>query len=654
MIELLLAIGAGWLLMGGPRRLSVGAALAVGWSIHIATFLMAIGLGGWAPGPWLLAIVVAVLAAWRGMAWWRVPRSHRWMPPRGDTRVGWAAAGALAVLAVWTLVIFCGVPLVNFDVLSYHLPQAWAMQDGAAGRAMLWGPQTFYERLPLGASIIEAPFAGQPGDGATGWGIQALMVMVALAAAHSAAWVAARVGARRGGRALAAALVLLFPMQAEAVLQGLFDPMLGLFALAGLELLLAAMARPGRDVYTLAAGAVAGSALALKLNAAGTVIVPLAAAGVVMAVGRGWWRHALAFNVGLVAAALPWGLRTLVLMRGGGDWTAEQAAFVVTVHEPLGVWSSTFWADAIAKRGTLGLPLPLAGVSASLVIAIVWAAMHGNRRHMGLVLGCVAGYLLWLTVRQNPARFLLPCGVLLLPLAATAVAALGRVRWLAAAPGVARAGAVAVAAALLVSPALRTQKMALALDPVYTADEREMARGALLGEPVVQMVRLARGIGGDGRLLLMFEARRGLFPAGTQGRTVWDQPAWAPVLKASATAQDFADALRAAGVAAIFVNEPEWGRAIDFYARERQPTAGGGRWFGRLGLNSPVVTAEEVAWALEAFPPHRHAGLGQRDLTVLAEFLVSCRAATVLSAHAGMGAEIWYARIPEELPRRPR
>ena len=158
---------------------------------------------------------------------------------------------------------------------------------------------------------------------------------------------------------------------------------------------------------------------------------------------------------------------------------------------------------------------------------------------------------------------------------------------------------------------------------------------------------------GEGKLLLLFEARAGMFPKPGTYNTVWDRPAWAAMLKSSETPADFHNQLYNAGYSGLLVNEAEWGRLLDFYGGER--TGGGGPFYGNIGLRGPLSDDRKIE-LLGAFPPFVFAELDERALTILYDFLNTLRRNTLVGAQNGPVSEIWLASFPSPafpLPAKP-
>lgn len=312
-------------------------------------------------------------------------------------------------------------------------------------------------------------------------------------------------------------------------------------------------------------------------------------------------------------------------------WTAEQARFVVDVHQPIVVLSSDWFSAAISKMGTLGFPLM--GTPVVLLLSIIAVSRSTSYRGLPLLIGALVAYAAFLGVRHNPDRFLYGGALLLVPVAACSARSFGRpIQRL----------AIPVLAALLCFASLATVRNALSFDPVYRPHYREALLGVYVGESLPSMAAIASDQAVGGTLLLFFETRPSLFQGAVESRTVWDQASYAEDLRSARDDEDFARRLLARGITTIFVNEAEWGRFIDFYAPEAR--LDGMRAFGRIGLSAAITNEERIA-ALAAYPPHRFAGLTSREIAILDTFLRQLRRSTMLATSAGE-AEIWTARIP--------
>ncbi|MEO8376803.1 MAG: hypothetical protein ABI579_03965 [Candidatus Sumerlaeota bacterium] len=553
-------------------------------------------------------------------------------------------------IAVLQFARFAGIPLVNYDVLSYHVPLAAKFLSADTAHALLVDPQTFYARLPLGASILESFVT----DG-TPWGvgIQLLIIASALAGASSASRITAMLGGRQVARSLAATLYLLHPLVVNSAIQGLVDPVTSLFAVAALELLLRFFSRSTQWLDGCGAGILAGFSFATKYSAAGIVVIPLMLAACVYTYRQanrfGFQKSLLRLSLiacGMLLAAAPWLLRaqhiggSIAFPFGGetSQWTAEQAHFVVNAHNLSGPAHAEYWRDAGRKISTLGFGIPFLGISALLVAGLLTFFSRARLRTAMILMIVALGYAAWLTVRDNPARFLLPSAAFLIPVAA--LGATQSIRNVAASRALLLALLVCVVWSDL--PALQT---AAQIDGVYTRRIRREAAAGLIGEGYMSVVNAAVSDSPDGQMLLFFEAKESLFDGKALTNSVWDQPLYAAALKISDSAVHFAGELRGQGFTSIFVNEFEWGRLLDFYARDQFPP--GQKHQGNIGITAKV-SDDEMMNCLAAYPPHKFAGLDERELQILHDFLLLCRRNAKVVSPAGPGAEIWYAEIPNE------
>jgi hypothetical protein len=551
-------------------------------------------------------------------------------------------AGIVAVAAFYRLVRYAGVPLASFDVLSYHLPIASAFLDGSAAQRILFAPVTFYERLPLGGSILEVPFISTMNGGPDGPGIQALLIAALLGAANSAFRCARWLGAGPTASAFAPALMLLLPLASDTVLKGLMEPLLVVLAVAAFELILQSGGRAIRRTEAALAGLLLGTCFAIKLSAVGVVIIPLVA---YMLWLSGWRRKVRLHGrtliatgwllLGILLAAGPWLLRSILVAGhplhpfGGFSeaWTAEQARFVVEVHEPLSPFSANYLSNFLLKMRTLGFSY--FGVPILIVFTLLATVRRRGTRIRIPLLVVMAGYCSWLLVQDNPARFLFPAVALLVPIAVAAADAL-----------LPRFGALILLAVIL--PSTRTDfRDAFSFDTYYAPSYRAEALAGYVGQDFLQLTRVTEPFFREGTMLLFFESRPALFDGATESRSVWDQPSYGADLREAVDDEDFAARLRARGIRSIFVNEIEWGRYLQFYARDQFPN--GMKLMGGVGLSMTDRAMKERA--LAAFPPHRFAGFQAEELRILSEFLRKLRLTTRLAIRSGE-AEAWIADIP--------
>lgn len=631
------------------RPPSLGAALAFGMALGVllraATVVAGLGHALHVTLQLALTIGLGLTVLLRGPR--TVTDRFRLAPPRAS--LGGMALSAALVLAagsgVLVLTRFIGVPPANFDVLSYHLPLATAMLDPGSASAVFWAPETFYARMPLGAAMLEEPFVARASGGPFGIGIQVLMLASVLATAASAAAIVGSLGGRTHARFLAGVLVLLHPMAAGGVLQSLQEPLMGLMAMGALEL--AVRGVRGNRALMLAAGLTAGTAASIKLSAVGVVLIPQAIAVALFMIRdlrsapRDFVLRSVWWGVGALTALAPWFTRGTVVgghplhpFKGFSDeWTQAQAEFVVQVHGPQSVLSSSYWDDAVAKISHFDFGL--GGVSLMLLGGVLSLASARGRRGAPILVAALLAYAAYLTVAGNPTRFLYAGVVILAPLTAHAIGSLRMdPQW--------RLAPLAIGLLLCFLPSIPHLRTSRQFDPVYTTPMRREMMGEYVGRELIPMAEMASDLAESGRLLLVFESRPILFRAPTESRTVWDQASYAEDLKAARDDEDFARKLRARGITAIFVNEVEWGRYLDFYAREAMGP--GDPRMGRITIAGPLAS-EERRNGLLHFPPHVAAGITMREVEILEAFLRTLRRSTIVSTAAGQ-AEIWAARIP--------
>lgn len=599
-------------------------------------------LSGWFTGSLSIQRGVLYLAAALAVAFCAI-RFRKMRHPWRNRHVGSVVPGiilAFVALIVWCHARLIGLPVVMYDVLSYHLPLAREFLTQEGTQSILRTPEIFYARMPVAAAIIEAPLVGTSNGGGFGVGIPAFVSISVLLGAWSAGRCAAWLGGRRPAQWCAVLLYAMHPLMLMGVMQSVYDPVIALLTISALELLLDANARSG-SIYTASlSGLIAGTAVAMKVSAAGTALVPLGIVGLA-AFLAGRRSHRLmvlaVFAAGVIMAVGPWLMRAQAI--GGNPlfpfhgetatWTREQADFVVEQHRPISVLSGAYLYDAARKIDTLGYPIPGAGVSVLLLLAVAGAFSRYTRQALPLLAAAAAGYAAWLTVSLNPDRFLLPAAGLLCPVAAVGLfthlkAKRHRV-----------IGMLGIGLLVVMSNGFAI-KSAWAITPIYTNEVR-------LETLVVQSqdyVLFTREVADrqDGELLLFFEARASLFAIDTVYRTVWDQPAWQEGLKRAQSAEEFALFLRGEGISTIFVNEFEWSRLLQFYAREQLP--GEESVMGLIGVRSPLLEQ-----ALAAYPPYRFAGFTERDLTILADFLRSRRRVAQRVIPAGAESQVWYAPV---------
>ncbi|MCB2156103.1 hypothetical protein KQI84_14600 [bacterium] len=545
---------------------------------------------------------------------------------------------AVVLLGVAILGWLAGVPLlpkphVSYDILSYHLPLAHAV---AGDTGLRYVPGDFYSRLPQAASLLYAPALSDRSSTLDDPGIRVLIWLAVVAGSLLCGRLAGQLGARRRGRWAAVALYAWHPIVWAGQLNAHSDLLTAMFALAAFERLLSALAptRPRLSALLLA-GFFAGTAAAVKFSALGIVAVPL---GMVAVIGGLRQRHSpdarravmvgAIVSIGILTGLGLWFVRSTALagnplhpFKGEAPgWSAEQAAFVVEQHHPRSPISAEYWEAAFTRTTVFGYAIPFLPISVLLLAALGGVALRRPAPRL-LLFAAAAGYGAWLLVGLNPDRFVLPAIGL-----ATAVAA--RATFVRGARPLQFAGAGALGL-LLLSTMLEERPLAVA-----RADEI-WDRNKIIP---VELLMATRESSGDGAPLLVFEARSRLFPEASNVCTVWDVPTWSEDLKASDSADDFANRLREQGLTMLFVNEFEFGRLVDFYGGLE-----GSRLMGEIGMRS---MPNEVDRAMAAYPSIRFAGLDTRNRRVLYEFLVLCRRNAIRTIPVGPVSEIWVAPIP--------
>ncbi len=662
---LYLALGALICFALTERRLSAGAWLAVGCSATVLVgFLSAsAGLGRWLleAALWLAPLGLVALMLRRPMR----ERLRRRLTSRNIPAREAVPIAVLAIAVGWLLWYHSGIPPANYDVLSYHLPLALEFGQADGGRTLLMAPETFYSRLPLGAPILEAPLVPEPMDERFGLGRHALFALALLCGMTTAWRITRRLGGRLVAPLVAAVLFVLHPLLLDGLRMAMVDVLLAAMGLAAVELLLVAAGPARSRPAAFLAGTVAAGIVTMKLSAAGVFLVPagIAAACWLLLPRRGGTPGSIprldregvvrfaAFALGVAVMLTPW-LTRAALVGGhpfhpfagevteagpGWPWSAEQAEFVTGVHGPRSVLSAEYWKDAFTRTGRFGYTIPGTGISLLLLASVVGAWFLPQRTGLVLLAMPALGYLAWLGVEHNPSRFLFPVFAPLFPLAALGL-------WHAARAGRVPLLLTGLAALFFVYHAVQPFLMAREFYPQHRSHYRERAMDEYVGPGLMAVVRTAREETRGG-VLLFFEARPSLFHEPVVSNTVWDRPPWEDWLRESADAEAFARRLAGEGIGGVFVNEAEWGRLLDFYAAEGVPLRG--RLIGRIGINAPL-REETIMAALEAYPPHRFAGLTERDLTVLRDFLRWSRRAALQWVPVGDGgAEIWFAPIPE-------
>lgn len=630
----------------GTAMLSPGVALALAMSVFawMGTIIAAV-----TPLPdratFLLSAGVLVIAA---LLRWKL-RGHRFPLPRLPMRPGRPAeALLLTVLALGLLLHlrYAGVLLVNYDVLSYHLTLAQEFRAYLSGDKRM-----FYSGMPMGLSAV-LRFTGTSGTDGTGMTTAITLSSIggALCAARMARWL----GGRRWAPVTAAALFLWMPGLQRTSWQGLPEPLLVLQGMAAMECLLAAVSRRRCRAAALLAGWFAGTAAAMKLSALGVVAVPLLVLVLMLwREPRAMLRISFAVVFAIALALAPWVVRATV-MKGGGMpaltfWSTEQADFVVQSHQPQRPWKLSYWQSALHRLGSFGYAPPqvlLLGESTIPVwpskipevpgLLLLAAGMANKRRGGALLLAAMAAYGPFLLLRTQPERFHLPAALWLCAPAAVFLCS----------PGVRSTGlrmlrGVGLLMVLLcvVDVASLGSRMPAFLSPEDTAE----FRGELLGTFPEAVYAPATDAAGEGKVLVLFEARHAFFRAQDSLTTVWDIPAWYPLLwdaaRSPGGAADLARRLREAGFTHLVVNEAELTRLLLFYAKGENPSLGP----GQAGLRSPNFRGE-----LRSYPAFRSAGMSEEEATVLESLLRDAHRGRLRGSPAGPVSEIWCAPIPHQ------
>ncbi|MBX3729756.1 MAG: hypothetical protein KF858_11275, partial [Candidatus Sumerlaeia bacterium] len=253
-------------------------------------------------------------------------------------------------------------------------------------------------------------------------------------------------------------------------------------------------------------------------------------------------------------------------------------------------------------------------------------ATRPRRGVLGLLVAAVfMGYAAWLTVGLAPKRFVLPMTGVLAAILGQTLAGLRR-------RDLMGHVLVGVLLALVISTAAPNMRRRHLLP----------WRGDVWRMPLTEdMVLAAREAAGEGRVLLLFEARGRPFGPRAEITTVWDVPTWTGELRAATDGRDFAQRLAAAGYGSVVVNEFELGRLLAFY--------GGVEADWRAGPISLAGGGEEADRLLATYPPARFAGLDNRDRGVLLQFLDLSRRGALSRIPAGQSAEIWVSPLSAHL-----
>lgn len=534
---------------------------------------------------------------------------------------------ALAILAAAGLSLgFLTKPNLNYDVLSYHLPLAHEVLERNLG----YVPGNYYSRLPRADSLIFAPALSDRTEFADEAGPRAVLAFAYLSAIGLCGLIAGHLRARRKGRLLAMALFAWQPMAWKALANAQSDLLVACLALAALERALAATAQRSPAQAQLA-GLLAGTAAAVKFGAVGIFVVPLLGGFMLAGLVRRKLSLPFAAALGATISLGPWLLRAWALSGHPlhpfagetPDFSAEQARFVVQVHDPLSPLTLSYWLHLFDSFDFSGYSLELfePGFLLPPLILLPLLAAFAQKPARWLqspwtlvTLMAAAGYGAWGLVGQNPDRFLIPWAGVLGAIAATWLFS-GSVRlaWRLA------GGALLVLGAALSLlrpwlPAGGVSGPSLALEALRPREVwLDIADRSLPSDAYLPLWESED----DATTLLIFESRARRFPPPVRMNTVWDRPPWIDALQTSRDADAFVRALRESGVDRVVVNEFELARLVSFYGVADPPVDSAGVWAG-----SPP---EQFRAVLAAYPPFHFAGLTERDYKVLADFLRLCR-----------------------------
>ncbi len=565
-----------------------------------------------------------------------------------------AVIGMISVVAILCLYRAVGYPTINYDVLSYHLRLAEGFRYHETAGALLFSPEIFYARLPLGAAILESHYITEGNAVGRGIGINLFICSVILAGAFSMMRCIAYLGGRVFARGLGGSLYASHPLFLDSLMSGLYDPILALLAVASLEIVLYSFSK-GSRFYTglFVAGLLAGSAFSIKYNAVGVVLIPVGLLVFLFSLNKlKELKDGLGFKVllpsccfagGCLLVMLPWLIRAYIVsghplhpFAGFTDsWSSTQAAFVVDQHKPLSPFSIDYISDVLVKTSVLGFAPRLGEFVLPISLFIVSGLVCLFRRELrttGVIfLAGISGYFFWCLVSLNPSRFLTGVLPLLLPSLAIVVGN----HW--------KGRVFQLASTLLVvfvwfNSAYTKLQSVYDFPVAYGAHVRETEDLAFLGEDYSNIVSVAADRAESETVMLFFEGRLGLFPLNSKGRTVWDKAVYGEAVKGSETPKEFAENLARIGVTHIFVNEHELSRLLKFYGPEE--------FKERLqigGVSLDILTDDQLALTyLSEYPPHRFAELEKQDLQVLLGFLRYCRSQTQLAVPGGQRSEIWF------------
>lgn len=515
---LLFAAAAGRRIIGrlaiteGERTL-FGVAIGLGLVSYGMLFL---GLVGLLTVPAALAALAIVLAVgWREI-----------VPAASVVRAALRAVRGPGLVAVlfWAMVVVfvlnlfqCLLPVLDYDALEYHLG---ALAEYYSRGRISFLPANIYAAFPAhtemlymyGLVLTGSKFAA---------GSFAKVVNLYLALLASAAVYHLAEKLRRGAGVFAAAVFFVTPVLGELATLNVyieftlcFYMALALLAVVNFEeSVAAARCRPGPASWAVLAGVAAGLGCAAKYTAVLFLLLPVAAAVVIL--GRGVRVKAvLAVLLAAGAVASPWYLKNVVWTRNpvyplmgrifdGKGWTEEKAAKFAKAHGPpqlgLGEFGKRLFQFAFARsagprtsllvfgllpfaylglarwRAAVGLAIALAGLilwlvepslrtmdagnadlsfgwvyGGSAAFLLVFMVVFGQDTPSRLLAGCFAYFaVVWFCATHQADRFLDPSLVWLVPLSALGCAKLLESRYAVVAEGL--VGAVLILNVCLVA-----------------------------------------------------------------------------------------------------------------------------------------------------------------------------------------------------------
>lgn len=548
------------LLGGASRDAGPVVTLALGAALLALVGTVLASVGGFTH---LGLLVVLFLAAVLGLASW-----FRRRAPWQDVRE--LPAGALAAVGVASLAIAAGlaVPPVMYDTLHYHLafPAQWLRAGG-----FVEFPRAAFSYYPAAGGVAYAYGLALLGP----WSAKALHLWAGLLAAGAAGMLGGRLGGRRAG-AWSAVLFLLTPSVLRSAGFATADLWVAAWGGAAVVLLLQGGGESMAFRRFGAMGLLAGSAAAAKVLGLATVLLPVAVAGLFMAVyrdrqGGAAWRSLAGFAAGAAVPLAPWFVRN-ALWTGNPLYPYLRGLFGgpasgLTIAGELGQNLLTVHGFARVVEVALALvvrtfhPLQLAGNIGPLWIVLLPVAvlLPSLRRRSGfvpLVLVVVTGLLGWGSLVQF-GRFVLPVLVWCAALAGAAMAELGRG---------ASQRAARTALVILVAGVLAWNATVL-LDPVAVA-RLEVSSGVMPARrfldrwvsywPAARFC--ARELPADAKVLMVAEARSLYVDRDVVVEDPYHEPLLVELAAAAGGPGELAARLHAMGVTHLLVNESEMGR----------------------------------------------------------------------------------------------